>query len=94
LDGIEHVDGAIWSTTNADLVSPEDHDLLIVIAPMASRSGGGLLPRSHRAAVLAEVRSWRRAAKPVVLITPSAHAIERRNDHEAFSTEARNRVLG
>lgn len=93
LDGIEHVDGAIWSTTNADLINPEDHDLLIVIAPMAALEGGGLLPRSHRAAVLAEVAPWGRAAKPVVFVAPSAKAIEGRHDLEAFAAAAREIVF-
>jgi predicted acylesterase/phospholipase RssA len=93
LDGVEHVDGAVWSTTNADLVSSEDHDVLIVIAPMAARSGGGILPRSHRSAVLAEVAPWKRAGKPVILIAPSAAAIEQRNDHESFAAEARSQIL-
>lgn len=94
LGGVEHVDGAVWSTTNADLVATEDHDLLIVIAPMASRSGGGVLPRSHRAAVLSEVAPWRKAGKPVILIAPSADAIDRRNDHDAFAAEARSQIAG
>ncbi|MFW2383524.1 MAG: hypothetical protein ACN4GZ_17350 [Acidimicrobiales bacterium] len=94
LDGVEHVDGAVWSTTNADLVSPDDHDGLIVIAPMASRSGGGLLPRSHRAAVVAELAPWKRLGKPALFIAPSAEAIEGRHDHDAFAADAEARILG
>ena len=38
VDGEEHIDGAVWSSTNADLIGLDDHDGLVVIAPMPPSS--------------------------------------------------------
>ncbi len=94
IDGDHYVDGAVWSTTNADLVDPESFDLLIVIAPMVPLSGGSLLKRAHRASLLAEISPWRNAGKPVVYLTPTPEAIGNKDDHEAFGTDARRQILG
>lgn len=94
LDGEDHVDGAVWSTSNADLVDTTAHDLLIVIAPMVPASAGSLLQRGHRAALLTEVAAWRQADRPVIYLVPSAEALAQRSDHEAFGNDARLQVLG
>lgn len=92
LDGTEHVDGAVWSTTNADLVGPDDHDVLIVIAPMVPGHGGSLVHRAHRSAMLAEVEPWVRAEKPVLILVPSEDALINRSETDAFAADARRQV--
>ena len=93
LDGHAHVDGAVWSTTNADLVDPKEHDLLIVVAPMVPATSGSFVQRAHRASLLSEVSAWRRAQLPVVYVVPSAAALAERSDHEAFGNDARVQIL-
>ena len=94
IEGKDHVDGAIWSTSNADLVAPSDHDLLIVIAPMVPASSGSLLQRGHRSALLSELGGWRSNNQPVIYLVPSVAALEERSNHEAFGQNARQQVLG
>ncbi len=93
LDGAPHVDGAVWSTTNADLISPRAFDAMVVIAPMAPRTGGSIVQRGHRASLLAEIAPWLAAGKPVVVVMPTLPALENRRDHEAFAADARSQVL-
>lgn len=93
LDGVEHVDGAVWSTTNADLISPEAHDALIVVAPMVPGSGGSLVQRGHRASLLTELQPWQDADKPVVFVVPSPRGLAQRKDHDAFGSDARTQIL-
>lgn len=92
LDGVDHVDGAVWSTTNADLLDPGELDVLIVIGPMVPRHGGSLVHRTHRAALLSELERWRRAEKPVVVLVPSEDALINRSETEAFAADARDQV--
>ena len=92
LGGVEHVDGAMWSTSNADLISPDDHDLLIAIVPMVSKAGGSLVVRGHRASLLDELDPWHEAGKPVVYVVPTAEALSARKDHHAFAADARKQI--
>lgn len=94
LDGADHVDGAIWSTTNADLISTRDHDLLIVIAPMVPTEGGSTFQRTNRALLLDELGPWRRAGRPVLFLGPSPTAMAAPDDIEAFAADARSQILG
>jgi predicted acylesterase/phospholipase RssA len=94
LDDAEHVDGAIWSTTNADLVGCKDHDVLIVIAPMVPTEGGSVFERTNRALLMDELGPWRRAQKPVVFLGPSPTAMAAPHDIEGFAADARAQVLG
>ncbi len=93
LNGVEHVDGAVWSTTNADLISPETHDALIVVAPMVPGSGGSVVERGNRASLLTELEPWQDAQKPVVFVVPSLNGLAHRKDHEAFGSDARKQIL-
>ncbi len=93
LDGAEHVDGAVWSTSNADLIESSKHDLLVVIAPMVPATSGSLLQRGHRAVLLDELADWKRTAGPVVYVVPSIGAFAERSNHEAFGSDARAQIL-
>ncbi len=92
LDGVEHIDGAVYSTTNADLVDAATHDALVVIAPMVPREGGSFIARSHGALLIDELRSWRHSAKPVVVVSPTGHEQLIRSDRERFAEAARSRI--
>lgn len=94
LDGRNHIDGAVHSPTNADLLSPDGLDLLIVIAPMASRRGGRIVARSHRALLAAELAPWRRSAKPILVVVPTGDEIAGRADHDRFAEAARTFLRG
>ncbi len=92
IDGEERIDGAVWSSTNADLVSVDDHDALVVIAPMVARTGGNLLARMHRAQLIIELRPWTMSGKPLVIVTPSGDEQKLRPDHGAFAATGSERV--
>lgn len=76
VDGSAQLDGALYSPTNADLCPPDDHDLLIVIAPMAPADGGGLLGRLHRSQLRSELHRWTTGSglKPAVVVVPQLSA--------------------
>ncbi len=92
IDGEERIDGAVWSSTNADLVGIEDHDALVVIAPMAARMGGNLLARTHRAQLIVELRRWAESGKPLVVVNPTGEEQQLRPVHAAFAATGRQRV--
>ena len=93
IDGTTLIDGAVYSSTNADLVSPHDHDLLVVLAPMVTTNGGPWLSRTHRALLADELKPWRRAHKPVVVVAPDVADLRLKRDHEAYSAVAYGRVV-
>lgn len=92
IDGTTLIDGAVHSPTNADLISPDDHDVLVVLAPMVTTDGGPWLTRTHRALLAAELKPWRSAHKPVVVVAPQAADLEHKQDHDAYSAVAYGRV--
>ncbi len=92
IGGEELIDGAVYSTTNADLIDVATHDALVVIAPMAPREGGSFVARSHRALLVEELRPWRASAKPVIVVSPTGHEQLLRSDRERFADAARARV--
>jgi len=88
LDGRRHIDGAVHSSTNADLISPDDHDLLVVIAPLVAISGASALARSHRALLMRELAPWRKAKKPTLVLAPSREQYRSRSSLEASAEAA------
>lgn len=88
INGEQRIDGAVWSTTNADLVSVDAHDALVVIAPMVPRHGGSVIARTHRAQLLAELDPWRQSGKPVVVVTPTGVDQRHRADQARFAAVA------
>lgn len=82
--GALHVDGALHSVANADVVDIEDHDALIVIAPMVPRAGGSVAERTHRAQLRAELAPWLRTEKPTIVITPNEIEHRDRRNRKLF----------
>lgn len=78
IDGARYVDGGVHSTTNADLVAPEQPDLVLISAPMSAvrgalRVGPGLPMRQiARLSLAREVAGLRRRTVPVVAFQPIA----------------------
>lgn len=85
LDGVLHVDGAVYSPTNIDLIG--DPEVVVVIAPMVSASGGGYMSYFHRAALRAELATPIHQRIPVVIVMPSEAAHADRRNREPFVVE-------
>jgi NTE family protein len=76
IDGREYVDGAIWSTTNAD-VAPATRDAqVLIVAPMASIHGpfSPLLRAAARAALLLEASAMKTRGARARIITPDRNS--------------------
>lgn len=69
IDDERFVDGAVRSSTHADLVLEADADLAIVVAPMCRRGGGAARALARRAA-RAELADLRAAGVHTVAIRP------------------------
>jgi NTE family protein len=72
IDGREYVDGAIWSTTNAD-VAPATRDAqVLIVAPMASLHGpfNPIVRAAARAALLLESSAMKTRGARARIITP------------------------
>lgn len=92
LGGDPHVDGALGSSTNADLATPEGAGTVVVICALVPRSGGSLLSALDRAALRHELRPWVRAGRPVVVVAPTAGDHAARTDRDRFAEAGRDAV--
>lgn len=88
-----HVDGAVWSPTNADLVSVQDHDALVVIAAMVPASGGSFFGRLHRVLLRRELRAWVASGKPVVVVAPTGAERANRKERDEFASAGTAAVI-
>ena len=76
IDGRDHLDGAVHSPTNADLVAGLGFDRVIVSAPMAGRADLRQPARNYHARLLAqEAAAVRRSGTEVVTIVPDAEVL-------------------
>jgi len=82
LDGKGHVDGAVWSVTNADLASPHDADVLVVIAPLVTLDGGSIVSALGRHQLASELRPWHEAGKPALVFSPTAKQYATRQERK------------
>lgn len=71
IDGASHLDGAIHSPTNADLVPGGPDAVLVVVAPMIAVDGGTLLDRLHRSQLRTELSSTGIDPASIVVIAPA-----------------------
>ncbi len=89
IDGAQHIDGAVLSVTNADLVDPGSVDVLIVIAPLVSTGpGGSLLSRAGRRQLRCELRPASRTGTPTIVLAPPGAEYERRQERERHQAVA------
>jgi NTE family protein len=72
IDGREYVDGAIWSTSNADVAPAQRDAQVLIVAPMASLYGpfNALVRSAARAALLLEASAMRTRGARARIITP------------------------
>jgi NTE family protein len=76
IDGADHVDGAVHSPTNADLVTGLGFDRVIVVAPMAGGTDWRQLARTYHSSLLRrEAAAVRCGGTEVVLIQPDADVL-------------------
>jgi NTE family protein len=99
IGGVDYLDGAVHSTTNADLVSGLGFDVVVVSAPMARQGPSGRLPRSQRswhARVLErELRGVRSTAAVIAVAPPleDLHLMEAGGDTAAVARLGRRLAL-
>jgi len=89
IEGAGHIDGAVWSVTNADLADPGQLDVLVVIAPLVTTDGGTLVSALGRHQLAAELRPWHRSGKPALVFAPNADQYERRQERAEHHADAR-----
>ncbi len=76
IDGADHVDGAVHSPTNLDLVAGLGFDRVVVSAPMAGRAGWRQAARAYHGQLLRrEAATVRARGTEVVLIEPDADVL-------------------
>ncbi len=68
IDGARYVDGAVASSTHADSLVPEGHDVVLIAAPMAR--DGGLIRRRARATLDREVARLHEAGSRTLVLVP------------------------
>lgn len=78
VDGERYIDGGVHSTTNANLLTDHELDLVVVIAPMSGRSLGAMARSLNGAVRMAckwqtdrEVRQLRERGTEVLVLEPS-----------------------
>ena len=87
VNGVLHVDGAVHSANNVDVVDPEQHPVLVVVSPMIPEDGGSLVSRFHRAQLRRELRPWMQPGRTAVVVMPSEAAHAQRRDRELYAVE-------
>lgn len=84
IGGELHVDGAVYSAANADVVDIAAHDAIVIIAPMVAASGGSIVTRSHRAQLRTQIEPWICTGKPTVVVIPNEAEHADRRNRETF----------
>lgn len=84
LDGRMHVDGAVHSANNVDLLDPVQTPVIFVVAPMVPATGGTLVGKFHRWQLFEELRPWREQGRAAVVVMPSEEEHANRRDREFF----------
>lgn len=93
IDGKRIRDGAIWSATNADLIDPDQFDLLILFAPHVTLEAKTLsFTGLHRVQLERELRLWRKSNKPCLWYLPPLESYQNRDDPERIISDAKAAV--
>lgn len=94
IDGARYVDGAVASSTHADVLVPEGLDIALISAPTAQPGGGPIRARARRK-LDAEVRVLAETGTRTIVVTPDAAVLaaadgfpRRRPDAAAAIVEA------
>jgi NTE family protein len=102
IDGADHIDGAIHSPTNADLVAGLGFERVVVVSPMSGGSDWREPTRAYHSWLLGqEVAGARRQGAEVVIVAPSANDLGlmrgdamRPGSEEAVAESARRSAAG
>lgn len=92
VDGTLHVDGAVHSAANVDVLDVAQHDAIIVLAPMIGSRGGSVLTRVHRAQLRHQLGPWLDRGAPVVVVVPNEDEHADRRNVETFEPAGRAAV--
>lgn len=92
VNGVPHVDGAVHSANNVDLIDTDAHRVVVVVSPMIPATGGSLVSRFHRAQLRKELEPWTRDGRSAVVIMPSEAAHAERRDRERYEPEGARAV--
>ena len=92
VDGVYHVDGAVHSANNVDLLDPDEHPVVLVISPMIPATGGSLVSRFHRAQLRQELKPWMKTGRTAIVVMPTAEAHAERRDRERYEPEGAKSV--
>ena len=92
LNGSFHVDGAVHSANNVDVVDPATHPVIVVVSPMIPASGGSTMSRFHRAQLRCELLPWMQHGRTAVVVMPSAEAHANRRDREFYEPQGARSV--
>ena len=76
IDAARYVDGAVASSTHADVLVPEAHDVVLIAAPM-TRPGRGPIQTRARRRLAAEVRDLRASGHTRTLVLSPDEAVLR-----------------
>ena len=84
VNGIDYVDGGVWSATNADLAAGLGFDAVVVVAPLSNAAGltahisGNAVRRAyHRRCLATEAALIRHGGSAVYVIEPDATMVAR-----------------
>lgn len=87
-----HIDGAVHSANNLDVLDADEHPFVVVISPMIPRSGGALTSRFHRAQLFRELQPWMTPGRSAVVIMPTDLAHDQRRERDPFAAEGTSAV--
>ncbi len=74
IEGSRYVDGAVASSTHADIVIPESHKVVLISAPMA-KPGGGLIRARSRRILAREADAIRADGSRTLLLIPDERVL-------------------
>jgi NTE family protein len=79
IDGIEYVDGGVYSATNADVLRAEGLDVVVVVSSMSAAQGSangadGLLRRTVHRRTEREIARLEQAGTAVITLEPGAES--------------------
>jgi predicted acylesterase/phospholipase RssA len=87
-----YIDGAVASGTHADILVGDEHELVVVSAPM-SRTGGGWVRNRARRQLRAELASLQRAGCRTIVLIPDDDVMRAAEGYPRRNREARSTIV-
>ena len=92
IDGARYVDGAVGSSTHANVLVPEHLDIAFISAPMC-RPGGGPIRARARRSLDAEMESLQATGTRTIVVTPNADVLEAAEGFPRQRPEAAHEIV-